>query len=71
MVISQKCNCCMHENVCAKSDKYKQSCIEVSNCIDSYRADIDVSIKCAHFVANSPFTIKGNDDLPQNRGDKK
>lgn len=56
----------MHEEICAISDKYKESCTAIHNYTTSYRNNIDVNIKCTHFVVKPQ--AKGNADLPQNKG---
>lgn len=57
MNISQKCNCCMHEEVCAKSSKYKEYCKAIVNASSSYSNDFEVNIKCKHFTTKS-YTLK-------------
>lgn len=54
MVISQKCNCCMHEEICSKSDSYKLACKSIKDNIGYFENGlIDVNIKCNHFVPKS------------------
>lgn len=55
MNISQKCNCCTHEEVCAKSSKYKEYCTAMVNVSKSYGNDFEVSIKCKYFTTKSSF----------------
>lgn len=68
MVISQKCNCCMHEKVCSKKDIYTGGSKDIAEISKHYGCEFDIHIKCPHFLANS--RVKGNEDLPQNRGDQ-
>ena len=59
MNISQKCNCCMHEEVCAKSSKYKEYCQAMVNVSNSYGSDFEVSIKCKYFKPKSATLKNG------------
>ena len=43
----------MHEEVCAKSSKYKEYCKEIVNVSNSYGSDFEVNIKCKHFNQKS------------------
>lgn len=67
MVISQKCNCCMHESICSQRDTYSGACDNLREITKHYGCELDIHIKCPHFLAKS--RVKGNEDLPQNRGD--
>ena len=61
MIISQKCNCCMHEKICGFKSEYQSACEEISRMYyangDSAKAlktsDIDVSIKCPYIMTKS------------------
>lgn len=47
----QKCNCCTHEDVCAKSIQYKKACENIQNAIDCFDKDfLIVDVKCRHFT---------------------
>ena len=59
MNTSQKCNCCMHEEVCAKSSKYKEYCKEMVTVSNSYDSDFEVNIKCKHFKQKSETLRNG------------
>ena len=59
MNISQKCNCCMHEEVCAKSSKYKEYCKAIVNAGSGFCGDFEVSIKCKHFKPKSATLRNG------------
>lgn len=51
MNISQKCNCCMHEEVCSNTDMYKKACENIVNSF-TCKGLVSVSITCKHFKAN-------------------
>ena len=68
MTISQKCNCCMHEKICSQRDTYTDACKLLADTSKHYGCEIDIHIKCPHFFTNS--RVKGNEDLPQNRGER-
>lgn len=47
----QECNCCTHEEICAKSIQYKKACEKIQNAIDSFDEDLlVVNVKCRHFI---------------------
>lgn len=48
MNISQKCNCCIHEEVCSITNKYYEYRTSIVNVANSYGDDFEVSIKCKH-----------------------
>lgn len=54
MTISQKCNCCMHEKICSQRDTYIDGCGIIAGSVKHFGCEIDVHIKCPHFVANKP-----------------
>ncbi len=59
MTISYKCNCCAHENVCAKTESYKSACKKINDVTGAYEAGlVSVSIKCEHFMSKTA-TPKG------------
>ena len=50
MIITQKCNCCIHEEICTKSELYKVACRQISHNIPNTIKDIlSVSVSCKHF----------------------
>lgn len=54
MNLSQKCNCCIHENVCSKKSQYNSACNRISNAVDYTEKDlVIVDIKCNHFAPHS------------------
>ncbi len=54
MTISQKCNCCMHEDVCSKKVQYESTCNRISSAVDYSEKDLlMVNVKCAHFIEKS------------------
>lgn len=54
MVISQKCNCCMHEKICSQRDTYKDGCDDIIGSVKHFGCEINVHIKCPHFVVIEP-----------------
>lgn len=59
MNISQKCNCCIKEDVCRYKEQY------VSNCESIKRATsaiTEVSIKCKHFEKIHQIAMRGEDN---------
>lgn len=68
MIISQKCNCCNHEEVCGKCGNYMAVCEKIKNEVGYFENGlVNVDIKCPHFLGKT--RTKGNEYLPQNRGD--
>ncbi|MBO5019056.1 MAG: hypothetical protein J6D52_00170 [Clostridia bacterium] len=67
MTISQKCNCCMHEEVCSKRNVYSDGCKNIAEAVKHLGCEFDIHIKCPHFAVR--LQNKSNDDLFQNRGD--
>lgn len=64
MIISEKCNCCIHEQICAFKSEYLAACKAIRDCgynhehingVIKYVKDsnIDVSIRCPHMMAQS------------------
>ena len=54
MVLTQKCNCCVHEEVCRKKDAYKTACKQVVHNIPTHIVDaMSVSVSCKHFQPKS------------------
>ena len=49
----------MHEEVCAKSSKYKEYCKEMVTVSNSYDSDFEVNIKCKHFKQKSETLRNG------------
>jgi hypothetical protein len=59
MVLSQKCNCCIHDTVCSKKESYQSACKSISNAVAYAERDLlSVNVKCTHFSAVSA-TRKG------------
>ena len=51
MILSQKCNCCAHEEICSKKESYKEVCYRISNAVSCSEKDlIAVDVKCNHFA---------------------
>lgn len=48
MNISQKCNCCVKENVCKYKVEYEQDCVSLKNAIVGRTTEIE--IKCKEFM---------------------
>ena len=58
MVISQKCNCCMHQEVCGKCGNYMAVCSKIKNEVGYFEERlVNVEIKCPHFREKQP-TVK-------------
>ena len=64
MVISEKCNCCVHEPVCGFKDEYLSACDAIKNavyltgknkdCVKHIKdSSVSVSIKCPHIMTKS------------------
>lgn len=50
MIIAQKCNCCIHEEICTKSELYKVACRQIVHNIPTSMVDmLSVSVSCKHF----------------------
>lgn len=66
MIISEKCNCCAHEDVCRFKEEYRNACEAIKNasyssgkCSVSVVKDtslLSVSIKCAHALSHKHTT---------------
>ena len=55
MIISQKCNCCMHNEVCSKKALYDGICRDMKSILTESRNElVSVSMNCKYFVANKP-----------------
>lgn len=49
---TDKCNCCAHENVCAKTESYKNACKAINDAANAFEIGLlSVSIRCEHFMA--------------------
>ena len=58
MIISQKCNCCMHNEVCSKKALYEGICRDMKSILTESRNElVSVSMNCKYFVENKP-TVK-------------
>jgi len=65
MIISQKCNCCVHDKICSFKEEYLQVCETIKN--SSYRTEdrhdfmyikdskIDVNIKCPYMMPQTNY----------------
>lgn len=64
MVISEKCNCCVHEPVCGFKDEYLSACDAVkrtayttgnakNGVVFMKDSSVSVSIKCPHIITKS------------------
>lgn len=54
MMLSQKCNCCAHEEVCSKKESYKEICKKISDTISySGKNLITVNVKCNYFATKN------------------
>ena len=63
MVISQKCNCCMHNQVCSKKALYEGICRDMKSILTESREElVSVSLNCKYYVSITP-TTKGNEEL--------
>lgn len=50
MIIIQKCNCCIHEDICTKSESYQITCRQIGHNIPTTIKDmLSVSVSCKHF----------------------
>ncbi len=58
MIISQKCNCCSHNEVCSKKALYEGTCRDIKSILtDSRNELVSVSLNCKYFAENKP-TVK-------------
>jgi len=56
MIISQKCNCCMHNEVCSKKALYEGICRDMKSILTESRNElVSVSMNCKYFVENKPI----------------
>lgn len=59
MNISQKCNCCIKEDVCRYKERYKSDCENIKR----ETSDItEVSIKCKYFEKINQTVLRGKDN---------
>ena len=65
MILSQKCNCCIHDAICSKKESYQLACKSISTAVAYTEKDlISVNVKCTHFTAVSAIRKGGvSDDL--------
>lgn len=50
MVISQKCSCCIHNQVCSKKALYEGVCRDMKSILTESREElVSVSLNCKHF----------------------
>ena len=70
MIISEKCNCCMHNEVCNFKDEYlkaieviKNACYSVDNKV-GYAKDsrVSVSIRCPFILTQSKIAARREAD---------
>lgn len=55
MIINQKCNCCMHNEVCSKKALYEGMCRDMKSILtESGEELVSVSLNCKYFVVNKP-----------------
>lgn len=55
MIISQKCNCCIHNEVCSKKALYEGVCRDMKSILTESREKlVSVSLNCKYFVVNKP-----------------
>ena len=55
MITSQKCNCCMHNEVCSKKALYEGICRDMKSILTESREElVSVSLNCKYFVVNKP-----------------
>ena len=71
MIISEKCNCCVHDKICSFKTEYLAFCEGISkyfyypnpDCHDTFKkikdSSIDVRIRCPHMMPQSTIR-KGN-----------
>lgn len=60
--MTQKCNCCIHEEVCIKSEAYKYACRHIMHNVPNDIANmISGNIKCKHFQPKSTTIRKCGD----------
>lgn len=57
MNISQKCSCCIKENVCKYSVDYQFDCSSLKNNIKG--STTELSIKCSEFYPKQTTNIRG------------
>lgn len=54
MTISQKCNCCIHEDICAKKPAYEGACRRINTEVGTSNQNlVTVNISCKYFYAKS------------------
>ena len=59
MTISQKCNCCMHEEVCNRKAAYEGACRRINTEIGTSNQDlVSVNISCKYFYAKEEAEAK-------------
>lgn len=65
MIISEKCNCCVHDEICLFKDEYVSACEAIKECCFVGKgvkyvkdSNIDVHIRCPHMMTQSA-TRKG------------
>lgn len=58
MTIAQKCNCCIHEEICNKKDAYVNACKQVKHNIPVHILDniMSINISCKYFQAKAATT---------------
>lgn len=55
MIISQKCNCCMHNEVCSKKSLYEGICRDMKSVLTESRNElVSVSVNCKYFSQIKP-----------------
>ena len=70
MVISEKCNCCLHEAVCSFKDEYLKACTAIRTATygknNGFMAikdsPITVSIRCPHILTQGALRRDGAED---------
>lgn len=74
MIISEKCNCCIHESICSFKEEYLAACAAIKDASYSKTVGttvgymrikdsaINVSIRCPHIIPQSSLkTIERSD----------
>lgn len=55
MILSAKCNCCTHNEVCSKKALYEGICRDVKSVLTENRNElVTVNLKCKFFTPNYP-----------------
>ena len=56
MILSIKCNCCTHNEVCSKKALYEGTCRDIKSVLTESRKElVTVNLKCKFFVPNCPI----------------